>query len=202
MTDILMEPEPISLDVAACVAQVRHGDEDAARDLFRHLHPLVCKIVRSHLPRRTAEEDLIQQVFAKIFSKLDQFQGNVPLEHWVSRVAVNTCLNQLQKEKIRPELRFADLSEEEETVVMDLAHTPAELGSEQGLAARDLVERLLQDLSPDFRLVVTLLHMEGKSVEEVRQLTGWSAALIKIRAFRARLKMKARLKKLAPDLQL
>ena len=99
-----------SLDVPACVALVREGDEGAARALLDHLYPLVISVVRGHLPRRASEEDLAQTIFVKVFAKLDQFSGTVPLEHWVSRIAVNTCLNALQAEKIRPELRWADLS--------------------------------------------------------------------------------------------
>ena len=105
-------PEP-SFDVAACVQRVRQRDEDAARELFRHLYPLVARLVRSHLPRRTSQEDLVQTVFMKVFANLDRFSGTVPLEHWVSRIAINTCLNQLAAEKARPELRWADLSEEQ-----------------------------------------------------------------------------------------
>src|SRR3989442_13532666 len=97
-----------------CVDAVRQADEEAARALVCELYPLVMKIVRSHLPRRTDEEDLAQMVFAKIFAHLEQYSGAVPFEHWVSRVAVNTCLNQLRAEKCRPELRWADLNAAED----------------------------------------------------------------------------------------
>src|SRR6202163_2666103 len=96
-------------------APLRH-DHEAARELVRRLYPLVAKMVRSHRPRRTSEEDLCQMIFIKLFRKLSQFSGKVPLEHWVSRIAVNTCLNQIEAEKARPELRYADLSQEEEDV--------------------------------------------------------------------------------------
>src|SRR5437868_5842668 len=78
-------------------------------------------------PRRTAEEDLCQMIFVRLFQKLDQFSGKVPLEHWVARIAINTCRNQIQAEKVRPELRHADLSSEEVAVVQNLAATPDEL---------------------------------------------------------------------------
>src|SRR5246127_5960506 len=99
-------------DTGALVEAALRHDDEAARELVRRLYPLVAKIVRGHRPRRTAEEDLCQMIFIKVFQKLSQFSGNVPLEHWVSRVAVNTCLNQLAAEKARPELREADLTEE------------------------------------------------------------------------------------------
>ena len=178
------------LDVPDCVALVRQGDEDAARALLNHLYPLVLSIVRGHLPRRTSEDDLTQTIFVKVFSKLEQFSGVVPLEHWVSRIAVNTCLNALQAEKIRPELRWADLTEEEEHVIQTLDTTSDDLEPGQSLAARDLTDKLLDCLKPNDRLLVNLLHVEGRSVEEVKQLTGWNISMIKVRAFRARKRMR------------
>src|SRR5438309_9257149 len=109
------------LDAGALVEAALRNDDEAARELVRRLYPLVSKLVRTHRPRRTAEEDLCQMIFIKVFQKLSQFSGQVPLEHWVSRIAVNTCLNQIESERVRPELRHADLSEEEQAVVENLA---------------------------------------------------------------------------------
>ncbi len=180
-------------DADALVAAVRRQDEAAAREMVRRLYPLVLKLVRSHRPRRAAEEDLCQMIFIKIFQKIDQFSGKVPLEHWVSRVAVNTCLNQIESERVRPERRHADLSEEEAAVVQNLAATSAELAPDRSLAARDLVERLLTALKPAERLVIDLLYLQERSVAEIQALTGWGASLVKVRAFRARQKMKQQL---------
>jgi len=176
-------------------AALRHDDE-AARQLVRRLYPLVAKMVRSHLARRTSEEDLCQMIFIKIFQKLSQFSGKVPLEHWVSRIAVNTCLTQIESERVRPELRHADLSEEEEAVVKNLAVSSEELAPDNRLASRQLVEHLLEFLKPVERLIIDLLYLQGRSIEEIHQVTGMGVAAIKVRAFRARQKMKAQLTKL------
>src|ERR1039457_2713682 len=191
-------PEP-SFDVAACVERVRRRDEDAARALFRHLYPLVPRLVRSHLPRRTSQEDLVQTVFMKMFAKLDGYSGAVPLEHWVSRIAINTCLNQLAAEKARPELRWADLSEEQTEALEAVTAGPEELEPLQNLAAREIVEKLLAQLAPTERLVLTFLHLEGRSVDEVRQITGWNVPVIKVRAFRARRKLRKHFEKLMAE---
>src|SRR5215472_8008984 len=185
------DPEPDALVQAA----LRH-DEEAARELVRRLYPLVAKMVRSRRPRRTAEEDLCQMIFIKIFQKLSQFSGKVPLEHWVSRIAVNTCLSQIESERVRPELRHADLTEEEEAVVKNLAVSSEELAPDHQLASRQLVEHLIEFLKPVERLVIDLLYLQGRSVEEIHQITGLGVAAIKVRAFRARQKMKSQLTKL------
>src|SRR5512132_4000135 len=104
-------------DAGALVKAALQNDDDAARALLRRLYPLVAKIVRAHRSRRTSEADLCQMICIKVFQKLSQFSGTVPLEHWGSRVAVNTCLNQIESEKVRPEERHADLSVEEQAVI-------------------------------------------------------------------------------------
>src|SRR5207244_6609236 len=133
----------------------------------------------------------------KVFQKLNQFSGKVPLEHWVSRIAVNTCLSQIESEKVRPEVRHADLSEEEKAVVENLAASTEELAHDRQFASRQLVEHLLEMLKPAERLVIDLLYLQGRSVEEIHQITGLGVAAIKVRAFRARQKMKTQLKKLS-----
>jgi RNA polymerase sigma-70 factor (ECF subfamily) len=161
------------------------------------LHPLVLKLVRAYLPRRTSEEDLVQTVFMKIFACLDQYSGKVPLEHWVSRIAVNTCLNVLKAEKVRPELRWADLSEDEQYVIETLASTKDDLDPSHNMTSREIVDKLLATLAPADRLVVRLLHLEGRSMRDVQQVTGWGIPMIKVRAFRARQKLKKHFERLS-----
>src|SRR5579862_1145431 len=180
MASAMSEP---AFDMAACLARVRRQDEDAARELFQHLYPLVIKVVRSHLPRRTSEDDLTQTVFMKVFANLNQYSGKAPLEHWVSRIAVNTCIKALRAEKVRPELRWADLSEDEEQMLDWLGTSDDDLHPDRNLASRDLVEKLLAQLKPKDRLVINLMNLEGRTLEEVGQITGWSQAVIKVRAF-------------------
>jgi RNA polymerase sigma factor (sigma-70 family) len=173
----------------ALVGRARGGDDNAARELIHQLYPLVAKIVRGYRARRTAEEDLAQMIFVKVFQNLAQYSGKVPISHWVSRIAVNTCRNQLIAEKARPELRHADLSEEQVAMLENLASDDV-LSPDRKLAARDLVEKLLAMLKPGERLVIDMLYLQERSVAEVQKLTGWTAATIKIRAFRARQKLR------------
>lgn len=194
--NVMTEP---GLDVAACVERVRNGDEDAARMLLHHLYPQVIKLVRAHLPRRTTEEDLAQTVFMKVFARLDQFSGRVPLEHWVSRITINTCLNHLAAERVRPELRRADLTEEQCAVLDQLPAPAAVLGPADSLAAREIVAKLLALLPPKDRLLVTLLHLEGHTPREVEKITGWSGTLIRGRAFQARRRLRKHFEKLTKE---
>lgn len=190
-------PDDESFDLSGCLVRVRQRDQAAARELVDHLYPLVIRIVRSHLPRRVAEEDLAQDIFLKMFTRIDQFQGNVPFTHWVSRIAVTTCIDQLRMQKRRPEFRWADLSENEADVLDNVLTNDGDVTPDDALEARELVNKLLDQLKPDDQLVIRLLDLEQKTIAEISDLTGWNQSLVKVRAFRARRK----LQKLFAELQ-
>ena len=195
---------PEILDVPACLARVREGDEAAARLLVEHLYPLVIKIVRAHRPRRVAEEDLAQEIYMKLFNRLEQYTGRdgTPFEHWVSRVAVTTCLDALRAEQRRPEWRWADLGEGERAwVEFFTGTTPAEAPGDAA-AAREATELLLSFLSAEDRLVLTLLDLEERPVAEISRLTGWGQSAVKVRAFRAREKLRKHARQLKKENQL
>jgi len=179
-------------DLAGCLERVRQHDEEAARALVDRLYPLVIRIVRSHLPRRVAEEDLAQEIYVKLFTRLDQYQmrSGAPFEHWVSRMAVRTCLDALRAIERRPELRWADLSEDQVAWLEFMLADPTPPPDGSAASARELVERLLAQLPPDDRLVISLMDLQQQSVREISQATGWSQALVKVRAFRARRKLR------------
>jgi len=148
-------------DFAGCLQRVRERDQAASRQLVNELYPQVIRIVRSHLPRRVAEEDLAQDIFLKMFTRLEQYQGNVPFPHWVSRIAVTTCIDQLRAQKRRPEFRWADLPEGQAEILDHVLSDEREALPGDALEARELVQKLLDQLK----------------------------TLIKVRAFRARRKL-------------
>ncbi len=192
-----MPDDDLPFDLAGCLDRVRRRDQTAARELVEHLHPLVIRIVRSHLPRRVAEEDLTQEIFLKMFTRLAQYQGAVPFPHWVSRIAVTTCIDHLRAQKRRPEFRWADLSETEAEVLDNVITNTNDVPANDAMAAHELVHKLLNQLKPDDQMVIRMLDLEQKTIAEISQITGWNQSLIKVRAFRARRK----LQKLFQELQ-
>lgn len=175
------------------IPRIQAGEEQPARELVDHLYPLVMRIIRAHLPRRASEDDLAQDVFLKVFQHLDQFQGRVPLEHWVSRIAVNHCRNAIRAQASRPEWRMSDLVDDPQGLLDRLDHA-ANPQPEPGddLSAAELVERLLSILEPRDRALIRWLEMEDRTVDQISRETGWSSTLIRVRAFRARRKLNAR----------
>jgi RNA polymerase sigma-70 factor (ECF subfamily) len=181
-----------AFDVQTCIGRVRNGDQAASRALVDHLHPLVRRLVRNHLPRRESEEDLVQEAFIKVFQKLEGYQprDGIPFEHWVSRLTVRTCLDALRAERVRPEWRMADLGENEAGWLDFLLSRQAVEPASSSADAQAIVTRLLALLSAPDRLVLTLLDLEQRSTLEISEITGWTRAMVKMRAMRARFKLR------------
>ena len=177
--------EPI-IDVNSCLQRWQQGDESAAEELIRHLYPVISRIVRTNLPRRDHEDDVVQEILMKFFSRLHQYKGDAPLTHWVSRLALTTCLDRLRAQKIRPEVRWTDLTPEESKAFDDAWLGGKTADATDAIAARDLVDRLLATLPPEDRHLILQVDLEGHSLEEISTRTGWGISKIKMRLFRIR----------------
>jgi len=148
------------------------------------------------------EQDLAQEVFMKLFSKLESFRGDKPLEHWVARITRNLCFDHLRRQRRRKELRCADLSEDEERVLEAVIadEHPSGLHLDSGEATGELVGKLLATLRPAEERVLRLLDLEGMPVKEISALLGSGESRIKVTAFRARRKLQEVLRDLEPGL--
>jgi len=184
------------LDVDDCLRRWKEGSEAAAEEIIEHLYPVISKIVRTHLPRRDDERDLIQEILMKTFSKLHQYKGDAPLSHWVSRLALTTCLDRLRAQKIRPEVRHADLTPDEVDAFNAAWLTGSSPDSSKAIAARDVVDRILSHLSPEDRSLVLMVDLEGRSLQEISETTGWTVSKIKMRLFRIRPQLRQMIQRL------
>ena len=176
-------------EMPGLLARVAAGDQAAARALVEQMEPVVRRIVRARRPRRVAEEDLMQEIFMKLFARLGQYQGDAPLAHWVSRIAVTTCLDHGRAWQRRPELRWADLAEWETEFLERVTDDRNGERPGEGLATRELVEKLLGRLKAEDRRVIVLFELEQRSIAEICAETGWGFEFTKMRLFRARRKL-------------
>jgi RNA polymerase sigma-70 factor, ECF subfamily len=180
------------------IAAVLKGDAASFEPLIRKYQPRVFATARRYARRDSEVEDIVQEVFLKAFQKLGTFRGDAPFEHWLMRLAVRTCFDFLRGHQRNREMSFTELSEPE-TDWLDRFVAEPSGASESADAARVLVNRVLEQLSPANRLIITLLEIEDRSVKEISALTGWSIPLVKVRAFRARAEMKKILAKMCRE---
>ena len=177
----------------------RAEDESGFAEIVRRYSPRVFHVAYRFFRERSLAEEAAQETFLKAFAQLKSFEGRGSMEGWLTRIATNTCLNLVRATKRRPELVAADLNEDEsEWLEKKLSETSSDRHREveNRREAADLAERLLETLSPEDRLALTLVDGEGASVSEVAGMTGWSESKVKVRAFRARKKAREALEKL------
>src|SRR5687767_3144185 len=172
-----MEPTDAEL-----IKAVLGGDTSAFESLIAKYQPRVFGTARKYARRESEVEDIVQEVFFKAFQKLSTFRGDAPFEHWLMRLAVRTCYDFLRGHQRNRETSFTELSEPETDWLERFVADP-DNSSEKADAVRQLINKVMEQLSPPARLVITLLEIEDRSVKEISKLTGWSVPLVKVRAF-------------------
>jgi RNA polymerase sigma-70 factor (ECF subfamily) len=183
---------------AELIAAVLGGDAASFEPLVQKYSPRIFATARRYARRESEVEDIVQEIWLKAFQKLKSFRGEAPFEHWLMRLAVRTCYDFLRGHQRNRELTFSELTEAESAWLNRVGSEPTE-GGEHSDAARQLIGRILEQLSPSARLIITLLEIEERPVKQIAQLTGWSVPLVKVRAFRARAEMRRILAKLAKE---
>ena len=179
--------------------QARENDESAFAEIVRRYSPRVFKVASRFFRQRSLVEEAAQEIFLKAFTNLPSYRGDGSLEGWLTRIATNTCLNMLRAASRRPEFVVSDLSEDENNWLegkLDDVATARYRSTERDLVAADLADRLLETLAPEDRLTLMMIDGENASIKEVAETTGWSESKVKVRAFRARQKLRATMAKL------
>ena len=190
--------EPTSHDPPdeVLIAAVLRGEIAQFEPIVARYSPRLFATARRYARLESEVEDIVQEIWGKAYDKLRSFRGDAPFEHWLMRLAVRTCYDFLRGHQRNRERNFTDLSEPEDDWLERFVTEPGG-ASDEADAARQLVQRLMDMLSPPARLIIQLLEIEERSVKEISQLTGWSVPLVKVRAFRARAEMKKCLARLA-----
>jgi len=174
---------------AELITAVLKGDSASFEPLIRKYSPRVFATARRYARRDSEVEDIVQEVWLKAFDKLKTFRSEAPFEHWLMRMTVRICYDFLRGHQRNREASFSEISEPEEDWLDRFVADPSS-AAEDADAAKLLIGRVLERLSPPARLVIQLLEIEDRSVKEIAKITGWSVPLVKVRAFRARAEMR------------
>jgi RNA polymerase sigma-70 factor, ECF subfamily len=166
---------------------------------MRRYGPRVFRVASRFFRERSMVEDAAQEVFLKVFTELKKYEGRGSMEGWITRITTNICLNLLRSAKRRPQLTASELTEAESSwldTTLARAATERHRSSERSFVAADLAQRVLETLSPDDQLVLTMIDGDDSSVKDVVEATGWSESKIKVLAFRARRRMREAVERL------
>lgn len=183
-------------DDAELLQRIRAGAVDEFAELVRRHQSRVFAILHRYERDAQRVEDLAQETFLKAWRALGQFDARAPFEHWVSRIAVRTALDHLRREKKhRGDVGFDDLGED----ALDWLQRGDDRSELDSRSAAEILNLALSRLSPADRIVITMQELDGRSVKEIAAALGVSGIAVRVRAVRARAKLRRALEQLAPE---
>jgi RNA polymerase sigma-70 factor (ECF subfamily) len=171
------------------VSAVKAGDESAFEILFERHKRSVARVAGRFFRQREQVEEIIQESFTKAFLSLNDYRGErqASFGSWIARIAINSCYDELRRAQRRPESTISDLAEDEvrwlDTRLQPRTSTP---NLEETAILRDLAFKLMERLTAEDRMVLTLMIAEDLPVARIAEIMGWSIPKVKVRAYRAR----------------
>ena len=169
------------MDDRALVEQVLSGDKEAFTRLIRQYEKLVTHMITRLIDDERDREELAQDIFVKVYQKLDDFHFNSKLSTWIATIAYRHAVNFLkknQKWKMEEDIDQIKFSEGAE----DLTYEQEDYGK--------YVHKWIQRLPQTYRTILTLYHLEGMSYPEIVEVMEMPEGTVKNYLFRARKKLK------------
>jgi RNA polymerase sigma-70 factor, ECF subfamily len=174
----------------ALVRRAQAGDETAFAEIVERYQSKVFSIIHGIVRSRNDVEDIAQQVFAKVYVSLRNFDFRSSLITWIYKITTNECFDYLRKRKVRKLVYESDMSEDEVRRVENSEPVvDRQAPADTTLARRDYVLKLLTRVSEEERVLLMMKEVEGYSVEELAASTGMNENTIKVKLFRARQKL-------------
>jgi RNA polymerase sigma-70 factor (ECF subfamily) len=197
------DPKPLAStivrdDESALVSAAKGGDTGAFEELVNRYERKIFRLGMNITQNREDAEDVMQDAFLKSYQNLDRFQGDSRFYTWLVRIAVNEALMKLRKRRpnqvsLDEPLKDGDGEESVFREIEDWGPSPEKKFAQVEL--NEILNSVIIDLDPIFRVAFLLRDVEGLSTEETAQILGISVAAVKSRLLRARLKLRQKLNK-------
>jgi RNA polymerase sigma-70 factor (ECF subfamily) len=180
----------------AVVRRVQAGEVDAFDQLIMKYRGRVYSVIYNLTSNREDAADLTQDAFIKSFQSINRFQGQSSFFTWLYRIAVNSTLTHLRKNRLRTFFSFEKINEEDSVSAEVIAALTDESGADRETFARELQEKLneaMQKLSIPHRTVITLFEIDNLSHHEIAEIMNCSVGTVRSRLHYAKQLLQAEL---------
>lgn len=178
------------------IRRVLNGEDKAWQELLDLLTPIVTRAVSTHLRRSSDREDVVQETLTRIFLRISSINDPDKIGAWAKRIAINTCHDWLRKMKARPSINWSDLDPDEAEMLSQSMSGSLNETDPDRASLYELIDKLVATLKPREQIVIRLLDLENRSVQDVCGITGWGTSKVKVTAMRARRKLAAQFQRL------
>lgn len=180
----------------AIVHKVQAGDVDSFDELVTKYRERIYSVVYNLTSNREDASDLTQDAFIKAFQSIGRFKGKSSFFTWLYRIALNTTLTHLRKNKLRRFFSFEKMNEEDHSAGF-IEQLKTDSDSDKNTLMNELQEKLndaFQKLSVKHRTVITLYEIDGLSHKEIAEIVGTSVGTVRSRLHYAKQFLQAELK--------
>ncbi|MDP3000384.1 MAG: sigma-70 family RNA polymerase sigma factor [Bryobacterales bacterium] len=168
------------------IERAKRGDDAAFTEVVSAYRKRILGTIARLIGRPEDVEDVAQEVFLRLYFSLDQLRAPEVFEPWLYRLTVNAAYDYLRRQRRRKEARMADFSEQQMVLADAAASSHANLELERRAGVREFVHGLLEAVSPQDRILLTLKEVEGLSLKELEKIYRVKENALKVRLFRAR----------------
>lgn len=179
------------------VAETLRGDPEAFEEIVRRYQTKVFGIIYHYLGRRAVVADIAQEVFLKLFRSLSKFDTSRSMDAWISKIAVNSCYDELRRERSRKATLFSDLGRDDEDRLESFYSKFTKGAYLTEVEVEELVEvfqRLISQLAEKDRMALVLREVEGMSYGEIASIMGATELAVRVRVSRSRQQLLEKLK--------
>jgi len=181
-------------DEAILIKQCQSGRKETFDALYRKYHKMVLQIARDMMGSEQDAEDVIQEVFMRVLTRIHQFRHESSFSSWVRAIAINACRDMLRSKNRHPADSFEDLIETGKANVSERLS----IIQEEELIMNELLENVYENISclrKDYQKLIILRYIDGLSYEKIAQLLGYTQSLVKSRLHQARKELRRICKK-------
>lgn len=183
------------MEESTLIRGLKHGNTEAYRELYREYVDKIGGIAKSYLGVDDVE-DVVQEVFIKVYKSIRKFRGDSSLSTWIYRIAVNVCKDMLSKKRRRKEVLTSFGVEEDEKKITQEPADDVQPSDEflKALSAEEM-KRSIDALSKEDRLLINLREIEQMSYEQISEIIGKPVGTVKSRLHYARERLRGILEK-------
>ncbi len=168
------------------IVRAQSGDDAAFNEIIRAYRKRILGTVYRMISRGDDVEDVGQEVFVRLYDSLRQLRTPQVFEPWLYRLTINACYDYLRKKRRGVDVRMADLSEEQVIAVDAALSGKKALEESQKASARELLGLMLDRVSKEDRVLLTLKEIQGLTLKELSLIYKVNTNALKVRLFRAR----------------
>ena len=171
---------------AEVVKRAQQGDASAFSELVRLYRKRILGTIYRLTSRSEDVEDVGQDVFVRLYFSLKQLRSPEVFESWLYRLTVNAAYDYLRRRRRNPHPRMSDLTPEQLSAADAAASTARSLEESEKRSVREMMDLLLDQVSEEDRVLLTLKEVEGLSLKELQEIYGVNENALKVRLFRSR----------------